>query len=143
MAGFLAALEAPVAQAGGVGRGDKQRASGESWRGRLRVADYDYRHEQSRLRLELHDLEVAVTRLREEQRFYRHLKFGRDLQDIQMIDLLDRKRACETRLRFVAQRTCRRTERKVGLLSWVMLSPLIVAMRLQELLGHGVRERLA
>jgi hypothetical protein len=90
------------------------------------------------MRMELRTIEVDLQRLRHERRFYRRLGFGPDLQDMELQDLLGRKRDCEQRLRQIQQRVHRGAS-ALNLLSWVAMAPLLIAMGLQSLVTR--RER--
>jgi len=103
------------------------------------MTDRELRFAQAQVRMMLRELEVDIQRLRHEQRFYRRMGFGPDLQDMEMQELVERKRECEQHLRYIQQRSRRRDGASVGLLSWVILSPLLLLMGVQSLLGR--RER--
>lgn len=103
------------------------------------MTDRELRFAQAQIRMMLRELEVDIQRLRHEQQFYRRMGFGPDLQDMEMQELMERKREYERRLRYIQQRARRRGGASVGLLSWVMLSPLLLVMGIQSLLGR--RER--
>ena len=105
----------------------------------LGMTDRELRFAQAQIRMMLRELEVDIQRLRHEQQFYRRMGFGPDLQDMEMQELMERKREYERRLRYIQQRARRRGGASVGLLSWVMLSPLLLVMGIQSLLGR--RER--
>ncbi len=97
------------------------------------MTDRELRLTQSQLRLELRDLEVEIQRIHHEQRFYRRLGFGQDLQEVQVAELTSRKRDCEERLRRVQQRARHSGEPQVGWLSWLIMTPLMVVLGLQSL----------
>ncbi len=103
------------------------------------MTDREFRFTQAQIRMELRELEVDIQRLRHEQQFYRRMGFGLDIQEMEMQQLLERKRACEERLRHVQQRGRRSGGSSVGFLSWVILSPLLLVMGLQSLFGRRLR----
>ncbi len=99
------------------------------------MTDQELRFTQAQLRMELRDLEVEIQRVQHEQRFYRRLGFGQDLQDVQVVELQARKRDCQERLRRLEQRS-RRGESQVAWTSWLVMSPLMVLLGLQSLVGR-------
>lgn len=103
------------------------------------MMDREFRLRQAQHRLELRQLEVEIESLRHEQRFYRRMGFGHDLQDMQMAELLEKKRECERQLQHIAQRMERRRASGVSWLSWLMLSPLVLAMGCRSLLDRRLR----
>jgi hypothetical protein len=103
------------------------------------MADQQLRLSQAEIRLELRDLEVQIQKLRHEQQFYRRMGFARDIQDMQMVDLVDRRRALETRLRHLEIRNGQSGRQQVGILSWAMLLPMLAVMAVQALLGRALQ----
>ncbi len=103
------------------------------------MTDHEFRFVTAQIRMELRELEVDIQRLRHEQQFYRRMGFGRDLQDMEMQELLDRKRDCELRLRQLQARRQRRGSGSVSPLSWVILSPLLLVMGIQSLFTRRLR----
>lgn len=91
---------------------------------------------QAQLRMELRDLEVQMQQLRHEQRFYQRLGFERELRDAQMLELQQRKRLRERRLHQLQQRARCHGGTRVGWLSWLILSPLLLLMGLQSLVAR-------
>ncbi len=92
---------------------------------------------QAQLRMELRDLEVEIEKTRREQQFYKRLGFGRELQDVQMAELTEQRRACAARLQDLERRT--RQRGGVSVLSLVAFSPLFLLMGLQTVFGRVLR----
>jgi hypothetical protein len=104
-----------------------------------RMADQQLRLSQAEIRLDLRDLEVQIQKLRHEQRFYRRMGFARDIQDMQMVELVDRRRQLDARLRHLELRSGQNSHRQVGILSWVMLLPMLVVMAVQTMVGRALQ----
>lgn len=103
------------------------------------MADRQLKLTQAEIRLELRDLEVQIQKLRHEQQFYKRMGFARDIQDMQMVELLDRRRELEARMRHFQLRTRQVSRGQVGVLSWMMLLPMLVVMAFQSRLGRTVQ----
>ncbi len=99
----------------------------------------DYRQAQAALRMELRGLNVDIQRLRQEQHFFKRMGFGSDLQDMEMAELLERKRACEERIRHLELRAQRRVAGKASALSSLVVWPLLLVMGIQSLLTGRVQ----
>ena len=103
------------------------------------MADRQVRLSQAEIRLELRDLEVQIQKLRHEQQFYRRMGFARDIQEMQMVEFLARKRELEMHLRHAELRSQKSAQQQVGLLSWVMLLPTLAVIAVQSLVGRAMQ----
>ena len=103
------------------------------------MADRQVRLSQAEIRLELRNLEVQIQKLRHEQQFYKRMGFARDIQEMQMVELLARRRELEMQLRHAELRSQGSSHRQVGLLSWVMLLPTLAVIAIQSLVGRAMQ----
>jgi hypothetical protein len=112
---------------------------GSARRGGLRMADRQVRLSQAEIRLELRGLEVEIQKLRREQQFYKRMGFASDIQDMQMVELIAHKRDLEQLQHVADLRAGGPARRQVGVLSWVMLLPMLVVMAVQALVGRAMQ----
>jgi hypothetical protein len=103
------------------------------------MADRQVRLSPAEIRLELRGLEVETQKLRREQQFYRRMGFASDIQDMQMVDLVARRRDLVQLQRAADLRTGAASHRQVSVLSWVMLLPMLAVMAVQSLVGRAMQ----
>ena len=102
------------------------------------MADRQIRLSQAGIRLELRDLDVEIQKLRHEQHFYKKMGFDTDIQNMQMVELVARRRELELQTRHAELRARGGNQQRVGLLSWLMLLPTLAMLALQSLAGRAV-----
>ena len=103
------------------------------------MMDRQLRLTRAQLRMALRDIDVQIQASRHEQRFYSRLGFEREWRDMQIVELLERKRGCEQHLQALDQRARRRGAGRGGLVSWIVFSPLLLLVGVQSLLGRRLR----
>jgi hypothetical protein len=93
------------------------------------------RSRQAQMKLELRQIDVEIRTLRREQQFYRRLGFDNELKETQILDLQSRQREYERRLALLDQRSCRRGEARLTLVSRLLMAPYVVIYGVQAVLG--------
>ena len=87
--------------------------------------------------MDLRDIDRQIKELRREQGFYRHLGFGRELQDMQMVNLTDERRDAAERLGEVQRRMSLDTRAAPAWREWVLLPAGLAAVAARSIFARN------
>jgi hypothetical protein len=90
--------------------------------------DYEVRVAVARVRLDIREIDAEMEQIRQESQFYRRMGFGRDIKDIQMLALQEKRLEKEAELRALQRKVHARKHERTGPLSFLLLPVVLVLM---------------
>lgn len=81
----------------------------------------------ARLRQQVRQIEAEMTSLRNESRRFRHVGFGQDIKDIQLMALEEERALCLSQMSAIERRLGRTRQSKRTALDWLVI-PVALAM---------------
>lgn len=95
--------------------------------------DYEVRVALARVRLDIREIDAEMERIKHETHFYRRMGFGRDIKDIQMLALQEKRLEKEAELTALQQKIHARKRERTSPLSLLLLPVVLLLILLNAL----------
>lgn len=93
----------------------------------------DAKHDLAKLRQQLRHIETEISSLRNETRRFRHVGFGRDIKDMQLMALEEERDLCLVQIAELERRVGKTRSQKRPLQDWLIVPIALLLIGLQAL----------